>query len=412
MITRLTISHLRNLQQVSLSAQQCNLIIGDNGSGKTSLLEGIFLLSRGKSFRHHQPKRYISHHQLATTVHAQFADDDSMAIQKQLDASTTLRLNQQTVYTQSSLTQRLPTLLIDPSSMDMLEDGSASRRQLLDWLAFHVKQGFHSQWLAYQRLLKQRNTLLKSSHHLTAMQRQELMAWDKGLANHAGLITHYRQQVFEQWQPYFNDILQSLLPQYAEDIKLSFYAGYDVDTPLDELLAQRLSQDVQMGYTRLGCHRADIQVTWLSEREQLKTQDLPENSANSHSNDIDINVSHETSNKAVNSHSHIKEQAVNVLSRGEKKLLITTLRLSQLPLLNHNVLQQAEAKIPIVLLDDVTAELDDKALAVLFSTLATTPCQLFITSLDETVLDLVKQFWQDFAVFHVKQGQVQKRQSC
>ena len=65
MIERLQISHLRNLTQVSLQSAACNVIIGANGSGKTSLLEAIFLLSRGKSFRHHQPKRYIQHHQNA-----------------------------------------------------------------------------------------------------------------------------------------------------------------------------------------------------------------------------------------------------------------------------------------------------------------------------------------------------------
>ncbi|MGO1966013.1 MAG: AAA family ATPase, partial [Moraxellaceae bacterium] len=62
MIERLQISNLRNLTQVNLQSTACNVIIGENGSGKTSLLEAIFLLSRGKSFRHHQPKRYIQHH--------------------------------------------------------------------------------------------------------------------------------------------------------------------------------------------------------------------------------------------------------------------------------------------------------------------------------------------------------------
>lgn len=161
MIERLQISNLRNLTQVDLQSAVCNVIIGANGSGKTSLLEAIFLLSRGKSFRHHQPKRYIQHHQNTVTVHAKLNDSSTLAIQKQADATTLLRLNQTTVYNQSILTEQLPTLLIDPSTMDMLEQGSASRRQLLDWLVFHMKQGFHPQWVAYQRLLKQRNSLLK-----------------------------------------------------------------------------------------------------------------------------------------------------------------------------------------------------------------------------------------------------------
>ena len=80
MIERLQISHLRNLTQISLNTAACNVIIGANGSGKTSLLEAIFLLSRGNSLRHHQPTRYIQHHQNAATVHAMINDRDNLAI--------------------------------------------------------------------------------------------------------------------------------------------------------------------------------------------------------------------------------------------------------------------------------------------------------------------------------------------
>ena len=87
MIERLQISNLRNLSDIKMQTATCNLVIGANGSGKTSLLEAIFLLSRGKSFRHHQPKRYIQHHQSAAIVHARLTDSTTLAIQKQTDAT-------------------------------------------------------------------------------------------------------------------------------------------------------------------------------------------------------------------------------------------------------------------------------------------------------------------------------------
>lgn len=421
MIERLQVTALRNIARADLRLAQCNVFIGNNGSGKTSLLEAIFLLSRGKSFRHHQPKRYIQHHQPMVTVHATLSDATTLAIQKQLDATTALRLNQNTVYTQSPLTQQLPTLLIDPSSMDMLEQGSASRRQLLDWLAFHMKPGFHPQWLAYQRLLKQRNRLLKLSRQLTTAQRQELSAWDKGLASHAALIHHYRQQVFDAWQPYFERCLLALLPKYAGMLTLSYVPGFDAKLPLDEQLQARMAQDLQQGFTRIGSHRADIQVHWRS--HQQEGDKSPSDQA-------------------------IKEQAANVLSRGEKKLLITALKLSQLPLLlrelphlsrvrkredphetsAHKVLVHADLSAaqdnkssaqasreadhpfnftPIVLLDDITAELDDQAIKVLLSTLAGLPCQVFLTSLTADVLPILSQYWSDYQLFHVKQGSIE-----
>jgi len=399
MIERLQISNLRNLTQLSLQPAACNVIVGANGSGKTSLLEAIFLLSRGKSFRHHQPKRYIQHHQNNTTVHAKLSDSRTLAIQKQADATTVLRLNQTTVYNQSILTEQLPTLLIDPSTMDMLEQGSASRRQLLDWLVFHMKQGFHPQWMAYQRLLKQRNSLLKNTRHLTQVQLAELKSWDKGLSNHAALIHHYREQVFTAWQPYFAKSIVQLLPSYAEQLSLSYNAGYDTSIALDVQLNERLEQDLQLGYTRIGNHRADIHVHWRSDAFIEDQATDTKTAALGHSVQTKLPT--------------LKEQAANVLSRGEKKLLITALRLSQLPLLlndreSSNSLNDdlSSRATPVVLLDDITAELDNRAIGILLSTLAKLPCQVFMTSLTDDILPLVNELWSQPNVFHVKQGEI------
>lgn len=417
MLTHLSIHHLRNLQAVHIDVGQCNVIVGANGSGKTSLLESLYLLSRGKSFRHYQPKRYISHHAPHVTVHAKFANGSSMAVQKSQDATSLMRLDQQPVYVQSTLTKRLPTLLIDPSSMDILEIGSGSRRQLLDWITFHVKPGFHGQWLSYQRLLKQRNTLLKQAPRLSSYQLQELAAWDKGLANHAALITHYRQQAFEEWQPLFNELIQQLLPDYAPFIQLRFSAGYNTELGLDELLQQRLAQDCQTGYTRIGCHRADVQVLWIEDEGARQQHEQKFEQEVKQDNSIDLGYEQALDSEGLqvedNSYplplSKIREQAANVLSRGEKKLLITALKLSQLPLLPGTKLgiddsmQQSES-LPIILLDDITAELDDRALNILLKSLSQLSCQVFITSLDPEIRDNIQQYWPKPQMFHMKQG--------
>lgn len=393
-LTNLKINHLRNLTQVNIAPSRCNIIYGKNGSGKTSLLESIFLLSRGKSFRTHQPKRYIQHQQPHSTVFANFENTNTLAIQKHGDASTLLKLNGNTIKTQSEITRTMPTLLIDPSSMDMLEQGSASRRQLLDWLAFHVKPEFYPQWLAYQKLLKQRNSLLKQIHQLTPIYQQQLAAWDVSLAKHAKQIHHYRQMVFDAWLPHFLRSTEQLLPKYAQQLQVSYQAGFDTSTALHETLQQRLQQDVQQGYTRVGCHRADIHVHWKKQEH----------------NDVTGSAA-----KTL-----VKEQAVNVFSRGEKKLLITALRLSQLPLLHnsqthlsnspivsHETLTTDEmTSIPIVLLDDITAELDNNAIKVLLKTLSGLSCQVFVTSLTKDVLSLVEEHWQTYKVFHVEHGEV------
>ncbi|VPO36931.1 DNA replication and repair protein recF [Streptococcus pneumoniae] len=162
-------------------------------------------------------------------------------------------------------------------------------------------------------------------------------------------------------------------------------------------LDERLEQDLQLGYTRIGNHRADIHVHWRS-HGSTKLNDALTNEK------IDTDV-----NKAL---PVLKEQAANVLSRGEKKLLITALRLSQLPLLLNNAdsdlsTGHATSQItPVVLLDDITAELDDRAIHILLSTLSKLPCQVFMTSLTDDIVPLVQSLWSTPNVFHVKQDQV------
>lgn len=374
MITQLQITHVRNLAQISLTLADCNVFVGCNGSGKTSLLEAVFLLSRGKTFRHHEPKRYITHHQKSCTVWA-MTGSDMLAVQKNMDerqlATTVLKLNGQTVTTQSPLTYALPVLPIDPSGMTVLEEGSHARRQMLDWLTFHVKQEFYGEWLAYQRLLKQRNLLLKSPR--VRERGGEVRAWDSQLAHHADKLHRCRQMVFERWQACFDEMMGRLLPHYQGDIYLSYQAGFDDKAGLLCVLASRLDSDMELGYTRVGAHRADVMVML----------------------------------KQFGDGGRIKSQAVDVLSRGEKKLLIIALRLSQLQVMC--VYQQIQ---PVVLVDDIDAELDVGAVDLLLDTLLSLPCQLMITSLQDEIVRIVAQKIsvlhepKSFKKFHVKQGEI------
>lgn len=375
-INEIHIHHFRNLAQVNIVPSRCNVILGNNGSGKTSILESIYLLSRGKSFRHHQPKHYISHGFAKTTVFAKLHNpinhqDETVAIEKSQDASTQLRHQGQTVATQSPITKLLPTILFEPNNLNVLEIGSQSRREILDWLVFHVEQDFFSNWVNYQHLLKQRNRLLKSSN-LSPFYQQEIMAWDNQISHYASMIHQFRESILQQWQSHFDEQLNSFLPQYADKLRLRYSAGFDVSVGLAQTLAERLPADMEMGYTRMGCHRADMNVVLdfvqIDEQGQKQKRTLP---------------------------------AVDMLSRGEKKLLMMALRLSQLPLLN------AMDKLPLVLLDDITAELDNGALATLLKGLKQVNSQLFITSLSDEIVPLIEEIWQDdIKLFHVEHGDI------
>ncbi|MDO4897541.1 MAG: DNA replication and repair protein RecF [Moraxella sp.] len=371
----LKIHQLRNLHAVSMPLSDCNVLVGGNGSGKTSLLEAVFLLSRGKSFRHHEPKRYITHTKRACVIWAKTASGE-LALQKALDdkgfAVSTIKKDGQNVSSQSTLSQALPVCLLDPSGVGLLEVGSHERRQLLDWVVFHVEHRFYGEWLSYQRILKQRNLLLKSPN--VRQRLGELGAWDYQLSVHAERLFEYRQAVFDEWQRYFGVLLAQFLPIYQQNITLGHQAGFDEKIGLLPLLKNRLLSDIELGYTRIGSHRADVLVGFVGEMGGQK----------------------------------VKEQAVNVLSRGEKKLLIATLKLSQIQLLCDKGVR------PVVLIDDIDAELDEQAVDMLLDRLLALPCQLIVTTLQSQTGTLIAQKMargnppKAFKMFHVKQGEVQK----
>jgi len=356
MINRLLITNLRVLEQVELTTMaSCNLFVGKNGSGKTSLLEGIFLLSRGKSFRHHQPRHYVRHQQTHCTAFAEFASGITVGVSKATNGEVKLRLNSANIATQSELTRELPVILLDPGQLDVLDHGSSERRALLDWLVFHIQPAFYKTWLGYQRILKQRNRLLRE-HVPTA----SLEVWDVQLARFGKQIHTMRDTVMQQWQPIFRAVCAEFLPHYP-DITMRYSAGFDKAQGLLSVLQARHTKDSDLGYTRVGVHRADVLV---------HTDMMGD-----------------------------KKNAADVLSRGEKKLLITALKLSQLQLLS-DVSTQA-----VVLLDDINAELDSTAISRLLAGLQHCGSQLFVTSLDEKMTDTLSSLWKDdIACFHLNHG--------
>ncbi len=351
-IDRLHIERIRNLSCVQLtSLQSFNVIHGDNGSGKSSILEAIHLLATGRSFRSSVLKQVIQHGQQDALILLQ-AGDDRVGVLKQLHAEAVLKLNGNVLDSQSELARRLPVQLIDPESMSLLDSGSQPRRQLLDWLMFHLEPTFHVEWLRYQRALRQRNASLKAPQ-----QQQALSAWNQALVLHGEQLHRLRESVMQIWQPIFQAQLSQLLPQI--EIEMQYQPGFNTATGLLEDLVQHTVRDRLRGHTSVGAHRADLSFkTALGRAEQ-------------------------------------------VLSRGQKKLLILGLRLSQLC-----VLQQRQ-QTTVVLLDDMAAELDPAAQQRLLRVLQDLNSQVFLTSLlPNTLNDVFDALSIQPISFHVEQGQL------
>lgn len=348
------ITAVRNLQAVSFEAHTFfNLFCGLNGSGKTSILESIYLLSCGKSFRSHAISTMINHGSPSLSIFSQIktAEDiqKPIGIEKTRDGKTQIRIDGQNVSSAAALAECLPLQIIHPES-DILITGSPKyRRQFLDWGVFHVEPSFFPAWRRLQKVTKQRNSLLKQTQD-----RNQVCSWDQEYTEASEQISLFRKNYIKTFQPYFQEMIQYFLPD--KPVLLSYQRGWAEEADLLEILSKNFYRDLQLGYTYCGAHRDDIYI---------KVENYP---------------------------------ADEVLSRGEQKLVVVAMRLAQ-----GKLLKQLQQKRCLYLLDDFSAELDSIHRRQVVETLANLEAQIFLTSIDYQEANPSLE-GIDLSLFHVEQG--------
>ncbi|MFP8966961.1 DNA replication/repair protein RecF [Pokkaliibacter sp. CJK22405] len=337
-ITRLEVHHLRNLRHAAFSPSSgVNLIWGENGSGKTSLLEAIHMLSVARSFRTHKVKSVISQGEAGCTLFARIRHADSelpVGITRRLDGDHEIRVGSSTQTSLAELARVLPLLVINPDAFRLLEGSPAERRQFMDWGVFHQENQFYDAWRRYQRALKQRNSLLKCGK----IDPQFLAVWTSELVLQTAVIHALRQTYLERFAPVFQSYLSRLTS--LEDVTLHYYPGWDAKRDFEEVLASGIGRDAELGFTQQGPHRADIRI--------------------------------KASQKA----------AVDILSRGQQKMVVCALKLAQ-----GQLLAEQKQRQPVYLIDDLPAELDRTHRRSLCELIEALQCQVFITSVDAEIMD-------------------------
>ena len=167
-VKTLSINNLRNIQSAQIAADPClNCFTGDNGAGKTSILEALAVLSKGRSFRTGHISSLIGpqdkHFQVIVAVESQSGDTHQLGLERGMDYWQA-RHQGQDVKQISELTHLLPFVLLEPSSHTLISGPPNGRRKYLDWGVFHVKPGYLRLWRRYNRVLKQRNAALRQAN--------------------------------------------------------------------------------------------------------------------------------------------------------------------------------------------------------------------------------------------------------
>ncbi|MBU2897600.1 DNA replication/repair protein RecF [Vibrio hepatarius] len=337
-LSRLIIQQFRNIEacDIELSAS-FNFLIGPNGSGKTSVLEAIYLLGHGRSFKSSLTGRVIQNDCDQLFVHGRFLNSDQfelpIGINKQRDGSTEVKIGGQPSQKLAQLAQVLPLQLIHPEGFDLLTDGPKHRRAFIDWGIFHTEPAFYDAWGRFKRLNKQRNALLK-----TASCYRELSYWDQEMAGLAEDISRWRADYVEQVSEKITQICQVFLPEF--EIQLKYSRGWEKNTPYDRILKENFERDQALGYTFSGPNKADLRI---------KVNGTP---------------------------------VEDVLSRGQLKLMVCALRVAQ-----GQHLTEVTSKQCIYLIDDLASELDSQRLKRLADCLKETRAQVFVSSITQSQID-------------------------
>jgi len=325
-----------------------NVIDGCNGSGKTSILEGIYILGRGRSFRTQRINTVIREGTDCIEVVGKCEGlNRSIAGIRRCAKDTEIRINGKPARRVSELASLFPVQLVTPRSHEVLEGSPDIRRRFVDWGLFHVEPGFHDLYGRYQRVLKQRNEALKTNPKMAYI-------WDDQLASWGEQIDEKRKHYLQKLLVMLRDA--DILGKGTENqIEISLRHGWGKGTGLGEALRKNAEHDRKHGFTLAGPHRSEVVVT-----------------ANGQS-------------------------AAAWMSRGQQKMLVLDLVIAQ-----TKMVALLTPKRPILLVDDLPAELDDEARERVIHRLSTIPAQVFITALEEKLL----KFDKEHAVFHVEHGRI------
>lgn len=351
LLEELRLQNLRCFEHEHLSLSPgWNLFVGDNGVGKTTVLEGAYLLSHGHSFRggsRHAVQREGSD---GFSVFGRFRSDSGSEVRAglaRIHGALQARVDGQAVGV-GELVRHCAVVCFEPGSHELVTGASALRRRFVDWGVFHVEPQFLEHWRRFQRALKQRNALLRQGASTA-----EFEPWHREMAASGNVIQAQRFQYVEQLKAHLLTTLAALLPELGA-VDVALLSGWSDAVALEVELIGRLERDRERGHTTRGPHRADLAISFA--------------------------------NAASRDH----------LSRGQGKLLALSCLLAQARLYaDHHA-----GRWPVFCIDDLASELDQVHQRAVVGMLSMTTAQVLVTGTERSVA--LDELRQAPAMFHVE----------
>lgn len=348
-LRELRIEHFRCIESASLPLdQRVTAITGDNGAGKTSIIEAAYYLARGRSFRQPRHDRLIQHGSDGFSLFGRFdygQQKHKVGIACSRKSGHKIRIDGQDSPNLTPVAERLVVQVLEPEIHQLIADGPEQRRRFLDYGVFHVEPTYLKAWRRYKTALKQRNAALRLGQSAATM-----APWEQALLAEGAIVDSLRAGYVHM----LSETVAALAPSLGlPDVSIDYRPGWNDAKSMDEALDEARDRDRQQATTSVGPHRADLRIQWSG------------------------------------------RMARQQVSRGQQKLLASALVLGQARLLATLKSDQV-----VLLVDDPAAELDRHSLGRLMEAVMSVPGQLILTSIEPDLEALP----QETRMFHVERG--------
>jgi len=358
-ITRLTARHFRNLLPLELLIDaQTLLFVGGNGQGKTNLLEALYVSATGRSFRHSSPKELLAFGSAQATL--------SATVQKREvrhDVEVVITPHHKSVMVDSrhlrlasKLLELVNVVAFFPDDLRVVKGAPEERRRLLDRAVANYRPDFVTAAMAYAKVLKSRNVLLKERR----ADRTLLRVYDEQLVSYASVIHACRLDGLAALAPLATEAFADIMPDAGPlvvglDSGVPQHEGEAFAEALRRGLNENLVRDLARGTTSLGPHRADLEMLMGGQDARI------------------------------------------FASQGQQRAVVLALKLAEVRALTAKL-----AGPPVLLLDDISSELDARHTEMLFAAISKVGSQVWVSTTGAAPLPVLGAV----ARYDVAQGRV------
>jgi DNA replication and repair protein RecF len=353
-LQRLTVNNFKNYEQAELSfSEKINCLVGDNGEGKTNLLDAIFYLSFCKSFFNPIDTQNIRHGEEFFAIHGFYkrngdTADQVSCIQKR-NHKKQFRLNKKEYDRLADHIGLFPLVMVSPSDADLINLGSEERRKYFDGVISQFDRLYLDDLINYNKAVQQRNALLRHFAESRSFQQSSLDIWDEQLLVLGQKIYQKRAAFLETFTPLFQEYFD-VISEGKEKVSIH-YESQLRERDFAELLRDSLQRDLSLRYSSAGVHK----------------------------DDMIFNLNDYTVKKFG--------------SQGQQKSFLISLKLAQ-----FEYTRRIKTFRPVLLFDDIFDKLDDKRVAQLVRLVGENNFgQVFIT---DTKYERIRSIFETIAIDH------------